>query len=66
MKQRIRDWFCLRICVGREGGDIFHHLISFKNIGFDLFISFEPEITKLIFGSYTVNLTYKSKILPVV
>ena len=33
--------------VGREGGggwgwDIFHHLISFKNIGFDVFIPFEP------------------------
>ena len=31
--------------VGREGGGgggIFHHLISFKNIGFDVFIPFEP------------------------
>ena len=36
--------------VGREGGGIFHHLISFKNIGFDVFIFFEPQITKLILG----------------
>ena len=45
LKLRIGDLVCLRICVrleGREGGGIFHHLISFKNIGFDVFIPFEP------------------------